>query len=112
VKGKAEQWYRKKGMIHQLTTPYTPELNGTIERFMRTAKGMISAMIVGAGLGHGYWDYAARYAAVTIMKISKQGRNLSLEETHWKAIKFAIDATVWKLMLCSYSEGNTIKSKL
>jgi hypothetical protein len=70
VKGEAEQWYRKKGIIHQLTTPYTPGLNGTIERFMRTTKEMISAMIVDAGLGHGYWDYAARYAAVTIMKIS------------------------------------------
>jgi hypothetical protein len=33
------------------------------------------------GLGHGFWDYAARYAAVTIVKISnRQGRNLSLEE--------------------------------
>jgi transposase InsO family protein len=56
VKGEAEQWYRKKGIIHQLTTPYTPELNGTIERFMRTTKEMISAMIVDAGFGHGYWD--------------------------------------------------------
>jgi transposase InsO family protein len=69
VKAEAEQWYRKKGIIHQLTTPYTPELNGTIERFMRTAKEMISAIIMDAGLGHGYWDYAAKYAAVIIMKI-------------------------------------------
>jgi hypothetical protein len=30
---------------------------------------MISAMIVDAGLGHGNWDYAARYAAVAIMEI-------------------------------------------
>jgi hypothetical protein len=71
VKAEAEQWYRKKEIIHQLTTPYTPELNGIIECFMRTAKEMISAMIMDAGLGHGYWDYAARYAAVIIMKISK-----------------------------------------
>jgi transposase InsO family protein len=69
VKSEAEQWYRKKGIIHQLTTPYTPGLNGTIERFTRTTEEMRSAMIVDAGLGHGDWDCAARYAAVTIMKI-------------------------------------------
>jgi transposase InsO family protein len=38
AKDEAQHWCRKKGIIHQLTTPYTPELNGTFERFMRTAK--------------------------------------------------------------------------
>ena len=69
VKGEANEWYHKKGIIHQVSTPYTPELNGTIERFMRTSKEMISTMIVDAGLGHDYWDYAARYAATILMKI-------------------------------------------
>jgi transposase InsO family protein len=27
VKGEAEQWYCKKGIIHQFTTPYTPEVD-------------------------------------------------------------------------------------
>jgi hypothetical protein len=49
---------------------------------MRTAKEMISAMIVDAGLGHGYWGYAARYAAVIIMKISTGKDGISV----WKKL--------------------------
>ena len=67
----ANEWYRRKGIIHQLSTTYTPELNGTIERFMRTSKEMIGTMTVDSGLGHSYWDFAAKYSATIIMKISK-----------------------------------------
>jgi transposase InsO family protein len=40
--GEAQGWYRSRGIIHQRSTVYTPELNGTVERFIRTAKEMIS----------------------------------------------------------------------
>jgi transposase InsO family protein len=70
-KGDAQEWYRKKGIIHQVSTVYTPELNGTIERFMRTTKEMIATMIADSGLGHQYWDHAARYTATVLMKINK-----------------------------------------
>jgi transposase InsO family protein len=51
----ASEWYLKKGIIHQTSTPYTPELNGTIERLKRTFKEMIATMIAEAGLGQDYW---------------------------------------------------------
>lgn len=64
----AEEWYRKTGIIHQISTPYTPELNGTIERFMRTSKEMLSTMVAEGNLGHDYWDYAAKYSSTILMK--------------------------------------------
>jgi hypothetical protein len=70
-KGDAQLWYRLKGIIHQLSTVYTPELNGTIERFMRTTKEMIASMIADSGLGHAYWNHAARYTATVLMKVNK-----------------------------------------
>jgi transposase InsO family protein len=70
-KNEAQQWYQQQGIIHQLSTVYTPELNGTIERFMRTTKEMIASMIDDSKLGHLYWDHAARYTAVILMKTSK-----------------------------------------
>ena len=61
--GEAKRWYAELGIQHQITTAYTPELNGTAERFIRTAKDMIKATLMDSGLGHEYWDHAARYAA-------------------------------------------------
>jgi transposase InsO family protein len=69
-KNEAQQWYRQQGIIHQLSTVYTPELNGTIERFMRMTKEMIASMIDDSRLGHLYWDHAARYTATILMKTS------------------------------------------
>ena len=71
----AQAWYRETGIQHQVSPPYTPELNGVIERFMRTAKEMITAMLKGSALPHEYWAHAARHAACIIMKTTKvQGK--------------------------------------
>lgn len=39
--------------------------------FMRTSSEVISAMTDASALGHAYWDYAARYAATILNKITK-----------------------------------------
>ncbi|RSH90639.1 hypothetical protein EHS25_001244 [Saitozyma podzolica] len=71
----AQAWYRETGIQHQVSPPYTPELNGVVERFMRTAKEMITAMLKGSALPHEYWTHAARHAACIIMKTTKvQGK--------------------------------------
>ena len=69
--GQADEWYRRTGIIHQISTPYTPELNGTVERFMRTSKEMMSTMIAEGELGHDYWDFAAKYTSTILMKTSQ-----------------------------------------
>jgi hypothetical protein len=69
--GNAIEYYRKTGIQHYTTTRYTPELNGASERMIRTLKGMISTMLADSNLPTEYWSYAARYAAVIIMKTSK-----------------------------------------
>ena len=70
-------WYATMGIIHQISPRYTPELNGVAERFNRTIKEMISPMLSTANVGHEYWDFAARYASMLLMKtsISKDGSN-------------------------------------
>ena len=66
----ARQWYLEKGIVHQISPRYTPELNGVAERFNRTLKEMASAMLSTASLDHSYWDFAIRYASVMLMKTS------------------------------------------
>jgi hypothetical protein len=62
----AKAFYTETGIIHQESPRYTPELNGVAERFNRTIKEMISAMVDGTPLGHKYWDHAGRYACAIL----------------------------------------------
>lgn len=62
----ADIFYKSSGILHQPSPRYTPELNGVVERLNRTIKEMLSAMIAGTPLGQGFWDYAAKYAAIII----------------------------------------------
>ena len=66
----AKAWYEELGLLHQISPRYSPELNGVAERNVRTIKEMIAAMISSSPIGHQYWDYAARYAAVILNKTS------------------------------------------
>lgn len=66
----AKSWYSKTGIIHQISPRYTPELNGTAERFNRTLKEMAASMLSTASLDHAFWDHAVRYASVMMMKTS------------------------------------------
>jgi len=69
--GKAKAYYLETGIQHYTTTRYTSELNGACERMIHTIKGMVSTMLADCKLPTAYWSYAARYAAVVIMKTSK-----------------------------------------
>jgi len=69
--GKAKAYYLETGIQHYTTTRYTPELDGACERMIRTIKGMVSSMLADCKLPTEYWSYAARYAAIVIMKTSK-----------------------------------------
>lgn len=64
----ANEWYQSKGIIHQVSSRYSPELHGTIERVIHTVKDMIGAMLNDSELGHDEWDVAAQHAAVILMK--------------------------------------------
>ena len=73
----ARSWYTKMGIIHQVSPRYTPELNGTAERFNRTLKEMAASMLSTASLDHAFWDYAVRYASAMLMKTSSNAEGVN-----------------------------------
>ncbi|CAI7739630.1 unnamed protein product [Closterium sp. NIES-53] len=51
-----------KGIVHDLTCPYTPQQNGMAEREMRTAVESVRTMLLHMGVQHHWWHLALRQA--------------------------------------------------
>lgn len=49
------QYFQSVGIIHETTTPYTPQQNGISERKNRVLKEMVNSMFSYSGLSQGFW---------------------------------------------------------
>ena len=49
------KWLREHGIVHQTTPARSPQSNGVCERMNRTIQDRARSMLVGAGLGGGFW---------------------------------------------------------
>ena len=52
------QYLKIRGILHELTIPYTPEQNGVAERLNRTLTETARSMIFHSGLSSKYWGEA------------------------------------------------------
>ena len=57
-----ENFLKEKGIMRQLTVPYTPQQNGVAERFNRTLIEMSRTMLIGANLSEYLWAEAINAA--------------------------------------------------
>ncbi|CAI7812886.1 unnamed protein product [Closterium sp. NIES-54] len=51
-----------KGIVHDVTCPYTPQQNGMAERELRTAVESVRTMLLHMGVQHHWWHLALRQA--------------------------------------------------
>ena len=51
-------FYEENRIIHQMTTPYTPQHNGLTEKKNRTLVNMVNAMLLNANLPNNLWGEA------------------------------------------------------
>ncbi|GAU38979.1 hypothetical protein TSUD_378550 [Trifolium subterraneum] len=64
-----ENYCKYQGIIHEVTTPYTPQHNGLTERRNRSILDMVRSMVKQKGLPHRFWGEAVS-TAVYILNIS------------------------------------------
>ena len=50
-----EKWLREHGIVHETIPARSPQSNGVCERMNRTIQDRARSMLVGAGLGGGFW---------------------------------------------------------
>lgn len=72
--------FSKSGILHQTTSPYTPEQNGIAERMNRTLMERIRCMLLDANLDQKFWAEAANTAAYVLNRISRKRGEVSPEE--------------------------------
>lgn len=69
------------GIVHEVTPPYTPQHNGTVERRNMTILNMIRSMLKGKNLPKFLWGEAAATAAYILNRCpSKRLNCLTPEE--------------------------------
>jgi transposase InsO family protein len=81
-----EQLCADSGIIHQTTTPYSPQSNGIAERKNRTLKEMMNAMLISSGLPQNMWGEAILSANHILNKIPHKTKDQTPYEM-WKGHK-------------------------
>ncbi|TPX35143.1 hypothetical protein SmJEL517_g02365 [Synchytrium microbalum] len=62
INEKMKTYMKKKGLVHWVTTPHTPQQNGVAERFNKTLGGMTRSLLFEAKLAPVWWAEAIRTA--------------------------------------------------
>ncbi|CAI5994764.1 unnamed protein product [Closterium sp. NIES-65] len=81
-----------KGIVHDLTCPYTPQQNGMAEREMRTVRTMLLHM----GVQHHWWHLALRQAF--LVPEQQRGGKLKPKARWGLHLRMSEESKVWELL--------------
>lgn len=73
----------EKGILHELTIPYTPEQNGVVERFHRTMFNAVRSMLHGGRVPLKFWWEAVKCFNYTSNRLPK-GEKAIIPEEVWQ----------------------------
>ena len=69
--------------VHEITTPYSSQSNGIVERKNRTLKEMMNAMLISSGLPQNMWGEAILSSNYLLNKVPRKKEEKTLYEL-WK----------------------------
>ncbi|KAJ9553005.1 hypothetical protein OSB04_017050 [Centaurea solstitialis] len=73
-----------RGIIHETTTPYTPQQNGVVERKNRVLKEMVNSMLCYSGLSDGFWGEAMLTACYLLNRVPNKRNKITSYELWFK----------------------------
>nr|GEV36242.1 protein kinase-like domain-containing protein [Tanacetum cinerariifolium] len=76
--------YYNNGIIHETTTPYTPQQNGVAERKNRALKEMVNSMLSYSGLSEGFWG-EAKFTDFYLLNREPNKKNKTTPYELWNA---------------------------
>lgn len=80
-----------RGIIHELSCPFTPEQNGRVEREMRTLSEAVTTVLVENDLDKKFWAEAMAYVVFTLNRVGKSSvENKTLYELFYNRGVFDI----------------------
>lgn len=74
VNKRFEELFVAYGIVHQTSTPHTPQQNGLAERMNRTLVEMARSMVYHRGLDRGWWGEAVCTAAYIVNRVPNTAR--------------------------------------
>nr|GEZ46923.1 zinc finger, CCHC-type [Tanacetum cinerariifolium] len=77
------RYFESRGIVHQVTSLYTPQQNGIAKRKNRTLMDMVNSMISYSGLSSGYWGEAFLKACYILNKVPSK-RNIKTPYELWR----------------------------
>lgn len=82
-----QQFCDQRGLLHEVTAPYTPQHNGVAERRNRTVMNMVRSMLRGKSLPNSFWGEAVNTAVYVLNRSpTKKLKLVTLEEV-WSGRK-------------------------
>ncbi|CAI7859690.1 unnamed protein product [Closterium sp. NIES-53] len=85
-------WLKKNGIMHYLTMPYSPAMNGIAERANRTITETARGLLVEAGLPDYFWPDAVRSACVAKNRaLTHVGADKWVPNVEWIGRKAKVD---------------------
>lgn len=77
---KFKQFFKKSGILHETTCPYTPEQNGVAERWNRSIMEKTRCLLHDSGLEKKFWAEAVNCAVYLLNRSPVSGSNVTPEE--------------------------------
>ncbi|GKC91684.1 zinc finger, CCHC-type containing protein [Tanacetum coccineum] len=74
----------KRRIIHETTTPYTPQQNGVAKRKNRALKEMVDSMLSYSGLSEGFWGEAMLTACYLLNRVPNKRNKTTPYELWYK----------------------------